>query len=51
MVLYTIKDLLLIRDILKTLHPRVLSITLKFSKDNVLEKQQLMNSAKGSKIK
>ena len=34
MVLYTIKD------ILKTLHPVVLTITLKFCKDSVLEKQQ-----------
>ena len=40
MVLYTIKNLLPIKGILKTLLSVVLTIILKFSKDNVLEKQQ-----------
>ena len=40
MVLYTIKTLLPIKDILKNSHPVVLTITLKFCKNGVLEKQQ-----------
>ena len=38
--IYTIKNLLPIKDILKHSHPVVLTITLKFCKDSVLEKQQ-----------
>ena len=48
MVLYTIKNLLPIKDILKTLP---LTITLKFCKDSVLEKQQRRKSAEWNKIK
>ena len=40
MVLGTIKNLLPIKDILTRLHPAVLTITLKFSKESILEKQQ-----------
>ena len=40
MVLYTFKKLLPIKAILKHSHPVVLAITLKFSKDSVLEQQQ-----------
>ena len=40
MVLYATKNLLPIKDILKTLPPVVLTIALKFCKNSVLEKQQ-----------
>ena len=40
MILYAVKNQLPIKDILKHSHPVVLTITLKFCKDSVLEKQQ-----------
>ena len=46
MVLYTIKILLPIKDILKHSHPVVSTITLKFCKDSVLEQQEVKELGK-----
>ena len=51
MVLYTIKNLLPIKDILKTLPFISINKYIKICKDSILEKQQWRNSAKWNKIK
>ena len=51
MVLYTIKNLLPIKDILETLPSSGINNYIEICKYKILEKQQCKNSAKSDKIK
>ena len=51
MVLYTIKNLLSVKDILKTLPSSDISNYIKIRKKSFLEKKQRRNTAKWKKVK